>query len=89
MWNIVRAQNYQLRRDNYIINVFIIIIAITVGTMLMDGFLSEDVATYISAGLAENFLLILIALMFIVTRCSGWDFNDKTINYELMTSHKN
>lgn len=90
MYNLIKALNYQTRRDNFL---FYSVLAgcfsyiLTIILYSEHGDLSklyggEAVVVFGSscAGLAF-FVLILTA------RICGWDYGDKTMNYELLSGH--
>lgn len=93
MYNLIKAQNYQLWRDNYIIYVLIGIIGMTVLNLVMNiqsiTSASETLngGTFTAmGGTAYSVIYIFISLGFTARIC-GWDFIDKTLNYELLAGH--
>ena len=91
MWNIVKGLNYQLKRDNGIIYIYLI------GGFMLGCFVVDYLGSYDMAELTGSFygvlhgetcfmaLGILVALL--TARIAGWDYTDKTLNYELMSGH--
>ena len=91
MWNLIKAQNYQLKRDNGIIYIYLL------GALYIGGFFFDMVKEHslveitgsqmaVSNGLTCTLVSgILVALL--TSRIAGWDFNDKTLNYELLAGH--
>ncbi len=93
MYNLIKAQNYQLWRDNYIIYVLIGVVGMTVmnlvasiqsivnsGELVNGGFFTSMGAT------AYSLIYMALALAFSARIC-GWDFTDKTLNYEILAGH--
>ncbi len=91
MWNIMKALRYQIKRDNYSIIILILAFLIPVMSLLLDDSgveLSEMTGSmYVSGYVGEMYAFVLIAIVLLTTRITGWDYNDKTINYEIMTGH--
>ena len=87
MWNIVRSQNYQTIRDNFIIIVFIVFTALMLLMLFVDGAASMTGAEYFNGVMGENEIIIVTMNVFVVTRIIAQDYNDKTINYEMLTGH--
>lgn len=91
MWNIIKAQNYQIKKDMVMLlglagSAVIILIIIISG---LDGrsFSEMTGSVYLSmAGQALVYLFPFLILLF-STRIAGGDFVDKTINYELLMGH--
>ena len=91
MWNLIKAQNYQLKRDNGIIYIYLL------GALYIGGFSAEMFTGHKLAELTGSQMAvsngmvcaiasgILVALL--TSRIAGWDFNDKTLNYELLAGH--
>lgn len=89
MWNIMKAQNYQIKRDNLVICGFLVCLLLPVFGMYLDdaGLDGMDGGLFtVSMFGFFPFLLPLLSII-IVTRICGWDMNDKTINYELLSGH--
>ncbi len=86
MRNIIKALKYQCRNDFFLIMVFIImamgIILTSVDVLGSTG--SDSLVEYGSS----YFMMVMLVLIPLVGRIAGWDFNDKTINYEILTGHK-
>lgn len=89
MWNTVRAQNYQTKND-----IFIVCVLIFGTVMAFFGLLFNDTDIHQLTGsmslliLREELLLILVVITLLLsTRISGWDMEDKTINYEVLSGH--
>lgn len=85
----MKAQNYQIKRDNLIIYGFLVCLVLPIFGMLLDGsgFDGMDGGLFtVSMFGFFPFLFPLLSLI-IITRICGWDMNDKTINYELLSGH--
>ena len=91
MYNIMKAQKYQLIRDNVtyyimlagVIIVWIVAIMITEEGMPLDHL--KGCGTITDAGL--NFYSVFLVLIFTARIC-GDDIKDKTINYEILSGGK-
>ncbi len=94
MYNLIKAQNYQLWRDNYIIYVLIGIVGMTVLNLIMTiQSIVVDTSELLNGGkftamgaTVYSIIYIFISLGFAARIC-GWDFTDKTLNYELLAGH--
>lgn len=91
MWNLIKAQNYQLKRDNGIIYIYLLG-ALYAGAFIFDMVQGHSLAEITGSQMAVSNGLpctivagILVALL--TSRIAGWDFNDKTLNYELLAGH--
>lgn len=87
MINIIKSQNYQLRHDLFTI------IALIICVILPVILIASDASDAVEGGMifvyhSEVFALawVFVSLVF-CGRITGWDFNDKTINYELLSGH--
>lgn len=90
MWNIVKALNYQIKRDNVVIMGFCMAFFIQLVCSLGNG--SADPGDWdgsVVVVLCSEIYPVLIGLLTlaITSRICGWDFDDKTINYELLSGH--
>lgn len=90
MWNIMRALNYQTKRDNVIIIGFCFAFFLQIVAFLGNG--SAEPGEWNGCSvvvLCSEIYPILIGLLPLVITCRicGWDFDDKTINYELLSGH--
>lgn len=90
MWNIMKAQRYQLRRDKTVYGIVLFVLAIS-GIFLAQLALEmpEDICG--SAVIVELGTLFLPAgllyLLVVTANIMGNDFLDKTINYEVLSGH--
>lgn len=91
MMNIIRSQIYSMKRDFY---TYICLTATILSFIIM--YLSvlelsgDDAFTgsFIFTNGGELFSAsILLSIVLFATRLCGWDFNDKTINYEVLYGH--
>lgn len=90
MWNLMKAQNYQARKDNFVIYVVIIGLLLMMGLALLDSPFSFEELTgsiYMVAGSFGWSIVISVLTVLLVPRMFGWDMADKTINYEVLTGH--
>lgn len=87
MHNIMKAMNYQIRRDNFLIYSIIAgvfpIVSILIDNMkdLNGGMVVVNMGMGIS-------VFMELALIILIPRICGWDYTDKTMNYELLAGHK-
>ena len=90
MWNIIKAQLYQLRRER-IIGIFFLLALFLMGTSIV-GEILDDGNTFqgceyilrlgsYHTGIAGIYVVLLTGIMV------GMDFLNRTVNYELMTGH--
>lgn len=92
MWNIVKSLNYQLKKDNGMVYIFLIS-AFVVGAYLMgfeeDYSLRELTGSFYGVLQGEAvFIAVGILVPLLTARIVGWDYTDKTVNYELMSGHR-
>lgn len=91
MWNLIKAQKYQIKRDNAIIYIYLLGALYFVGfwaDYLMGhkiGEITGSVAAVHNGSVCMIVTGILVALL--TARIMGWDYNDKTLNYELLAGH--
>ena len=91
MRNLIKAQKYQIKRDNGIIYIYLIGALYFVmfwADYLMKTGISEITGSKAALYNGEACSIVaglLVALL--ACRIVGWDFNDKTLNYELMAGH--
>lgn len=93
MFNVMKAQTYQLLRSNGTYIAFLAglgVAAFSGAIMLMDGTtggqLEGSVWLYVN-GSAMPVILPVLALTFVIMICGG-DMDDKTINYEVLNGKK-
>lgn len=91
MWNLIKAQKYQIKRDNGMIYIYLLAAIYFVGfwaDALTENKLSEitgSAAAMYNGKVCMVVTGILVALL--TARIMGWDYNDKTLNYELLAGH--
>lgn len=90
MWNIIRSQFYQLRRD---IIVWALVIGALAATFILhlDAFDAKLTGSETLAAMNEpvtlSIMLSMLVMMVIVANVMGKDFLDKTLNYEVLSGH--
>ncbi|MGN1136396.1 MAG: hypothetical protein ACI4SF_09280 [Oscillospiraceae bacterium] len=87
MQNLIKALNYQTRRDN--VTIYAVIIGLLVSAMIL---MDNNASTMTGASFAVSsgeLLPMALSYMSVVmaTRICGWDMTDKTINYEVLSGH--
>ena len=84
MFHIMKAQNYQIRHDMFSVIAILIIAGISIYMAVSDSVTGSE--RFVAMG--ENLpMLWLVICLVIGVRIAAWDFNDKTINYELLSGH--
>lgn len=83
MWNVIRAQIYQLRRDVLAWGVSFLALACTF-IINLDSFDEKATGSQVFTVMGDNMNIIFgfLVLMIIVANVMGKDYMDKTINYE-------
>lgn len=89
MLNIIKSQNYQLKRDIVIISVIIFcflfpVIAPFLNELDIDGLNGSG---YLLSVLGVIPMIFMIQPVFIVSKICGADMGDKTMNYEMLSGH--
>lgn len=91
MWNLIKAQKYQLIRDKvtkWIWTIFLGSLVVFFVSYMRNESLSELTGSVIPIILGEmNMIIIGIFVILVTARVMGWDYTDKTLNYELMAGH--
>jgi ABC-type transport system involved in multi-copper enzyme maturation permease subunit len=90
MWNIIKAQNYQIKKDNVTVYVFLFGLIISLIMPIVDG--ASDISNLTGSdfvlALSSNIEVIFpIAVLVLTARICGWDYGDKTMNYEILAGH--
>ncbi len=90
MQNIIKALNYQTRRDNF--TIYALLAGCSGIGMLLLSYPNLDYSTLTGSVLAGfsgdcTALGVMLFLLVLVCRICGWDSADKTINYELLSGH--
>ena len=88
MWNVIRAQIYQLRRDVLAWGVSFLALACTF-IINLDSFDEKATGSQVFTVMGDNMNIIFgfLVLMIIVANVMGKDYMDKTINYEILSGH--
>ncbi len=90
MRNIIKALNYQVKTDNVTYYTIAFMLLAYAGIFLLDGAEWGSVTgSMIVAFLSGIYPYIIPFIILIIgVRICGWDFEDKTINYEILSGHK-
>ncbi|MCM1170531.1 MAG: ABC transporter permease [Clostridium sp.] len=85
----MKAQNYQIKGDNLIIYGLLVSLLLPVAELFLDdaGLDYMTGSLYAVSMFSMLPFVFLIISLIIVTRIIGWDMNDKTINYEMLSGH--
>lgn len=90
MWNVIRAQMYQLKRDKMVWGIFffaLILSGIFTFTNLVD-FEGELSGSLVVANMGNMYCITgMIVILVTVANVVGKDFTDKTLNYEILSGH--
>ncbi|MBR4084533.1 MAG: ABC transporter permease [Lachnospiraceae bacterium] len=91
MWNLIKAQNYQIKRDNGIIYIYLIgaLYFVAIWSEFLTGNKIGEI-TGSTAGVLNGkvcFIVCGLLVALLTARIMGWDYNDKTLNYELLAGH--
>lgn len=92
MQNLIKALNYQTRRDNFTIYAVLAgaaMSAISLLDLLSDDMINVCGGVYAAYNGSNGTVMMGIGIMLaiLVSRICGWDMSDKTINYEVMSGH--
>jgi ABC-type transport system involved in multi-copper enzyme maturation permease subunit len=90
MWNIIKAQNYQIKRDNFTYYALLLGVAIPFlfalsGEIDVDSLTGCQYVIYVGSTIAS--LIPGLFVLVLTSRICGWDYADKTINYEILAGH--
>lgn len=92
MNNIIKSLHYQTRRDNFTIYAFLIAIGmIILNHVLMtidyniENITGSEYTTYFMYDMLP--IVIMLFCIVLVPRICGWDYTDKTINYDILIGH--
>lgn len=92
MLNIIKSQLYSIVRDiyTYICGFYMLLMCVLTIIMTLEEMGNETVtgSLMFSCYCGNSIIFSLINLLIFTTRLSGWDFNDKTLNYEVLYGHK-
>ena len=88
MQNIIKALNYKVKRDNV---TYYALLAVVVCFFMIssdfNGIFSSTGSEYFIGMQDFMFLPVGFFLVILATRICGWDYVDKTMNYELLIGH--
>ncbi len=85
--DIIKSLNYQIKRDNFTYYSVIIFLCVLIGGVVFSETYIENGGMFtVQLGSILPFGILFMFLV-LTTRISGWDYNDKTINYELLSGH--
>lgn len=90
MWNIMKAQCYQLKRDRFTICALLFCVGIYTVFVVSGAMGVEEInggMMFYASGEMLGVFTLLTTLIFTARICA-WDFQDKTINYEVVFGHK-
>lgn len=89
MQNIIKSLHYQTKRDNVTYYAFIALILCYVLSFsdLNGALLSFSGSEYFAETQSLSCFPVCIFIIILSTRICGWDYTDKTINYEILTGH--
>ncbi len=89
MHNIIKALNYQIKRDNFLIYAILAGLAsIAISFTFDSGIFSRYTGSYFFGYCGGNFFgAVSFISILLSTRICGWDYADKTLNYEILSGH--
>lgn len=92
MLNIIKSQLYSTVRDiyTYIGGFYMLLMFVITILLTLENMGNETVtgSLMFSNYCESSIIFSLINVLIFTTRLSGWDFNDKTLNYEVLYGHK-
>ena len=84
MRNIIKALNYQTRTDNVTYYSILLAIFLTIFGMLDFDMTGSE---YLALNGESISLLPVFLILMLGVRILGWDYADKTMNYEILSGH--
>lgn len=89
MHNIIKALNYQTRRDNFLIYAILAgLAAIAISFTFEGDIFDRYTGSYFFGYYGGNFFgSVSFISILLSTRICGWDYADKTLNYEILSGH--
>lgn len=92
MHNIIKALNRQTLRDKFLIAAVIICIFTAAFPFIMYlgsqlDFSDYTGSLYVTLMSSSYPVMLPIAILILSTRITGWDYADKTMNYEILSGH--
>lgn len=92
MFNIMKSQQYQIRRDNvtyYYLLGGAAICALSILFIMSDKGMSELTGSIWFGSMSYGYMLVLnVMAMLFTSRICGWDMQDRTMNYEVLNGAK-
>lgn len=87
MGNIIKAMNYQIKNDK--VTYFCVLLALFLSCSNLIGSDLSEVTGSSFIGMAGDMtaLLPMFGILILSVRICGWDYTDKTINYEILSGH--
>ncbi len=94
MWNLMKALNYQVKRDNFVFGILMLLcvpeiltfVAAYGGSYSLDELTGCAMMAIMAGGMLIQMGIAWFSVI-MVARIVGWDMNDKTINYEILAGH--
>ncbi|MBQ2823254.1 MAG: ABC transporter permease subunit [Oscillospiraceae bacterium] len=87
MRNIIKALNYQTKSD-IVTYCTLLPVAFLLATAFMDLDMEKTTGSYFISYAGENFALVpIFCILMLGVRILGWDYSDKTMNYEILSGH--
>lgn len=88
MRNLLKAIRYQMRNDLSVVILFLIVAVIYGILIVSDVDFSRITGSQFLASMGAVYpILFMILISFLTTRICGWDFTDRTLNYEILAGH--
>lgn len=88
MWNIIKAQNYQTKSDNVVVYAFLAgLFLLSVSFLDADSLADMTGSLYLAVAGAGIPIVLVIITLILTARICGWDYADKTMNYEVLAGH--
>ncbi|MDE7120628.1 MAG: hypothetical protein K2O42_00495 [Oscillospiraceae bacterium] len=88
MRNLLKSIHYQMRHDLFVVILFLIASIISGVIIISDVNFSSITGSEFLAVFGMSYpILFMILISMLTTRICGWDFMDKTLNYEILAGH--
>ncbi|MBQ7981818.1 MAG: ABC transporter permease subunit [Oscillospiraceae bacterium] len=87
MRNIIKALHYQTRTDNVTYYSILLMLFFAAMTFIDSNITKTTGSEYIAHSGESLSLMPTFALLMLSIRICGWDYSDKTMNYEIMSGH--
>ena len=87
MGNIIKAMNYQIKNDK--VTYFCVLLSVFLSCSNLVGCDLSEVtgSSFISMAGDMTALLPMFVILILSVRICGWDYTDKTLNYEILIGH--